>query len=89
MLKRAKHSKKLKFRDLGGGSSRFQNRNQREISWINVSTKNVRRFFFFAEKLNFKLIVMDLASGGSRNSIFYVFNQKRPKSDQLFQKVSK
>ena len=43
-------SKKLKFRDWGGAGWRGQNRNQREISWINVSTIIFPRFFFFSRK---------------------------------------
>ena len=35
-----------KIRDWGGAGWRGQNRNQREISWMNVSTRNVPRFFF-------------------------------------------
>ena len=46
-LKMTNKSKQIKFRDWGGAGCRFQNRNQREISWINVSTKNFPRFFFF------------------------------------------
>ena len=46
-------------------------------------------FFFFREQNTFLISRMDLASGGSRNSLFYVFNQKQPNSDQILQKVPK
>ena len=78
-------SKQIKFRDWGGAGCRFQNRNQREFSWINVSTNIFPNIFFFREiRIGAEGAVVDKIGISAKN---YIWKNKKKESRKLSQNL--